>query len=231
MIFTRFEPLIGAQNLNRLNQCHVLVVGCGGVGSFAIEALARSGIGALTIIDDDRIEITNINRQLMALHSTLNQRKVDVLKHRILDINPACKVTTHAIRFTAETSDIFAQEPFDFIVDAIDQVKDKIDLIAMALKSQTPIISVMGQGNRLDPSQLTIKELQKTTYDRLARAVRLGLRKRHLTGKIPVVISETNALDIPRDTPFVCSSAFVPSSAGLLAASYVVQRLIEVIKA
>ncbi len=230
MIFTRFEPLIGAANLSRLKQSHVLVVGCGGVGSFAIEALVRSGIGALTLIDYDKVEITNINRQLMALHSTLNQRKVDVLKHRILDINPACKVTTHALRFNAEACEMLAQQDFDFIVDAIDQVNDKIDLIAWALKTHTPIISVMGQGNRLDPSQLTIKDIQKTTYDRLAKAVRLGLRKRQLNGKIPVVISETSACDIPRDTPFVCSSAFVPSSAGLLAASYVIQQLIEVSK-
>ena len=226
MNYSRFKPLIGADAFNTLTTSHVLVVGCGGVGSFVVEALARSGIGSLSIVDFDIVEPSNINRQLMALHSTLNLRKVDVLKQRILDINPSCEVHTYAMHFNQDTANHICHVPYDFIVDAIDSVTHKIELIEHAINKQIPIISIMGQGNRLDPSALTIKDIHKTTYDRLARAVRLGLRKRRIFDKVPVVISETSAIDVDRNLGFVCSSAFVPSSAGLLAASYVVRQII-----
>lgn len=222
----RSELLLGKAALENLSNKTVLVVGVGGVGSFCVEALARTGIGHLILIDKDRVEPSNINRQLVATLDTVNQIKVDVLKKRIQTLNPNCVVDTFAC-FYDQTKDaeIFSQH-IDFVVDCIDSIASKKDLIQACLERDIPFLSSMGMARRKDPTQLVVTEIEKTSYDPMAKQIRQWKRKSHIRKKIWVVASMEAPTPVVSGQPLP-SAIFVPASAGLLLASTCVQRLIE----
>lgn len=218
--FSREIPLIGKNGFNKLQSASVIIFGVGGVGSYAVEALARAGVGAITIVDNDTVDGTNINRQLIALNSTIGQDKVTVSKNRILDINPDCKVT--AIKeFFDETSTIDLTE-YDYIIDAIDSVKSKLFLAEMAVKNNIKIISSMGTGNKLEPKKLTVCDISKTSYCPLAKKMRTELRKKGINHlKVVYSTEEAKCRNVPP-----ASISFVPPVAGLLIAKEVITDLV-----
>lgn len=234
--FIRTECLIGANALEKLANSKVLIFGVGGVGGYVCEALARSGVGALTLVDHDTISESNINRQIVATYSTIGQYKVDVMKQRILDINPHAQVEAKKCFFLPENQDEFDFSSYDMIVDCIDTVTAKIQIICEAKAKNIPVISSMGAGNRLNPSDLAVMDLYDTNYDPLAKVMRRELKKRGIK-KLKVVASK----EIPlkphpvseeellasgkRSVPG--SSSFVPSACGLILASEVVKDLIK----
>ncbi len=219
--FSRTAQLIGEENVEKLFSKHVIVFGCGGVGSFVVEALARSGIGKITLVDNDLVNKSNINRQIIALHSTVGKQKVDVLKERILDINPVCQVFTHNTFFLPENSSNFDFSQYDYVVDAVDTVTAKIEIIKKSKESNIPIICSMGTGNKLNPLAFKVSDIFKTNVCPLARVMRNELKKRGIS-KVKCVYSEELPL-IQTQTP--ASIAFVPSVAGLVIASEVVKDL------
>ena len=236
--FARTELLIGKQGLMALAVAKVAVFGIGGVGSFAAEALARSGIGSLTLVDFDRIDVTNINRQLHALSSTVGMYKVDVMEARISDINPDCRVVVRREFFEPEREDEFLGEGFDYVIDAIDSVRSKIGLISGCLSRGIPIISVMGAGRKLNPAAFQVVDISETYNDPLARVVRKGLRDLGITKGVKVVFSPelpheppqdagNDEGDLPAGRKPPGSIAFVPPVAGLIAAGVVVKDLLE----
>lgn len=229
--FTRTERLLGADAMERLAASRVAVFGVGGVGGYAVEALARSGVGTLDLIDNDKVCESNLNRQIIALHSTLGQYKVDVAAQRARDINPDITVNTFKLFYTPETAGELDFQCYDYIIDAIDTVTGKLDLAVKAQEYQIPVISSMGAGNKLDPGRFVVTDLAKTTMDPLARIMRKELKKRgirHLkvvysTEKpIPVEPVETEA-SLRRTTPG--STAWVPAAAGLILAGEVIRDL------
>ena len=229
--FTRTERLLGADAMERLAASRVAVFGVGGVGGYAVEALARSGVGTLDLIDNDKVCESNLNRQIIALHSTLGQYKVDVAAQRARDINPDITVNAHKLFYTPETAGELDFRSYDYIIDAIDTVTGKLDLAVKAQEYQIPVISSMGAGNKLDPGRFVVTDLAKTTMDPLARIMRKELKKRgirHLkvvysTEKpIPVEPVETDA-SLRRTTPG--STAWVPAAAGLMLAGEVIRDL------
>ena len=234
--FIREKMLIGEENFNKLENANVLIFGVGGVGGYVCEALARSGIGSMTLVDHDTVSVSNINRQIIALHSTVGQHKVDVMKDRIHDINPNCKVTVKKMFFLPENEHEFNFEEYDYIIDCIDTVTAKLHIIEKATHLNIPVISSMGAGNRMDPTQLVVCDINKTKDDPLAKVMRYELRKRGVK-KCKVVFSNEKALTPQiidekenqasgkRSTPG--SSAFVPSAFGLVLASVVVKDLLE----
>ena len=220
--FSRTELLLGKEGGERLRQASVCVFGIGGVGSYVVEALARSGVGHLTLVDHDRVSITNLNRQLVALHSTLGMQKVEMARQRILDINPEAQVTVHPCYYTGSEVNL---QGFDFIADAIDSVTSKLTLIEKATAAGIPIISCMGTGNKLDPSRLVLTDISKTSQCPLAKVMR-GIH--HL----PVLYSteppaphleESEEPQEHRKT--IGSMAFVPGCAGLMIAGEIIRRL------
>ena len=219
--FSRTAQLIGEENIEKLFSKHVIVFGCGGVGSFVVEALARSGIGKITLVDNDLVNKSNINRQIIALHSTVGKQKVDVLKERILDINPVCQVFTHNTFFLPENSSNFDFSQYDYVVDAVDTVTAKIEIIKKSKESNIPIICSMGTGNKLNPLAFKVSDISKTKVCPLARVMRNELKKRGIS-KVKCVYSEELPV-IQTQTP--ASIAFVPSVAGLVIASEVVKDL------
>ena len=231
---SRTELLMGTQALERLGSSRVCVFGVGGVGGYVVEALARSGVGAIDIVDNDKVSMSNINRQIIALHSTVGRDKVEVLKERILDINPMCRVTCHKCFYLPENADSFSFEEYDYVVDAIDTVTAKIDVIMKCSALGIPVISSMGTGNKLDPSKLIVTDIYKTEMDPLAKVMRRELKKRGLK-KLKVVYSTEKPIKPMADPelikqghrPAPGSSSFVPPSAGLLIASEVVRNLIS----
>ena len=232
--FIRTELLLGSDAMGKLRNSRVAIFGVGGVGSYAAEALARSGVGALDLIDDDRVSLSNINRQLIALHSTVGQYKVDVAKARIRDINPSCEVRVYKTFYTPDTAGEFDFTQYDFVIDAIDTVTGKLGIIMQAHEAGTPMISSMGAGNKLDPTAFEVADIYKTSVCPLARVMRRELKKRGIK-KLKTVYSKEEAL-----TPLECeaeasahqkrqtpgSVAFVPSVAGLVIASEVVKDII-----
>ncbi len=233
--FSRTQLLLGSEAMEYLAQCRVAVFGVGGVGGYAVEALARSGIGALDLIDDDKVCLTNLNRQLYATHSTVGKYKVDAAEQRIRDINPDCRVTTYKTFFLPETEDQFDFSQYDYVVDAIDTVKGKLALAEKAQAAGTPIICAMGAGNKLDPTAFRVADIYQTSVCPLARVIRTECRKRGIK-KLKVVYSRetpTKPLgEIPaderpgssrRDIPG--STAFVPAAAGLIIAGEVIKDL------
>ena len=233
--FSRTQLLLGSEAMEYLAQCRVAVFGVGGVGGYAVEALARSGIGALDLIDDDKVCLTNLNRQLHATHSTVGKYKVDVAEQRIRDINPDCRVTTYKTFFLPETEDQFDFTQYDYVVDAIDTVKGKLALAEKAQAAGTPIICAMGAGNKLDPTAFRVADIYQTSVCPLARVMRTECRRRGIK-KLKVVYSRetpTRPLgEIPaderpgssrRDIPG--STAFVPAAAGLIIAGEVIKDL------
>ena len=231
--FSRTEMLLGPDALERLRSARVAVFGLGGVGGYVVEALARGGIGALDLVDNDTIGETNLNRQILALHSTLGLPKTEAARRRVLDINPRVKVKTWKVFYNAETADSFDLGEYDYIVDAIDTVSAKLLLIERAVAAGKPIISSMGTGNKLDPSAFRVEDLAKTAMDPLARVMRRELGKRGIR-HLKVVCSREEALTPQggreeaerlgkRQIPG--STSFVPGAAGLILAGEVIRTL------
>lgn len=219
--FSRTAQLLGNENVEKLFDKHVIVFGVGGVGGYVVEALARSGIGKISIVDNDVVNESNINRQIIALHSTVGMQKVEVLKNRILDINPECKVFVYNQFFLPENSNDFDFSIYDYVVDAVDTVTAKIEIIKKSKESNVPVISSMGTGNKLNPMGFKVSDISKTKVCPLARVMRNELKKRGIS-KVKCVYSEENPV-IQTQTP--ASVAFVPPVAGLLIASEVVKDL------
>lgn len=221
--FSRTAQLLGNENVENLFDKHVIVFGVGGVGGYVVEALARSGIGKISIVDNDVINESNINRQIIALHSTIGKQKVEVLKNRILDINPECQVFVYNQFFLPENSNDFDFSIYDYVVDAVDTVTAKIEIIKKSKESNVPVISSMGTGNKLNPMGFKVSDISKTKVCPLARVMRNELKKRGIS-KVKCVYSEENPV-IQTQTP--ASVAFVPSVAGLLIASEVIKDLVK----
>lgn len=233
--FARTELLIGKQGVAKLAESTVAIFGVGGVGSYVVEALARSGIGKLVLIDHDTVSLTNINRQLPALESTIGLAKVEVMRQRILDINPSCQVEAIQQFYDKEQREALIRSEYTYIVDAIDSITAKVDLIVTAMGKNIPIISSMGAGNKLDPTQFKVTDISKTHSCPMAKAVRKILRDRGVTKGLKVVFSTetpltplepyTEEAGLRRQVPG--SMAFVPSVAGLFLASAVVNDILK----
>lgn len=224
--FARTKLIIGEEGLEALNSADVAVFGIGGVGGAACEALARSGIGTLTLVDYDVVDVTNINRQIVALDSTIGQPKVEVMAARIQEINPHCRVITYREFYDAARSDEFLHDDLDYVVDAIDSVASKVDLIVQCKRRGIPIVSAMGAGNKLDPTQLKVADISETHTCPLAKVVRVGLRKQGIISGVQAVFStERPQRLVPGRTPG--STAFVPPAAGMILASVVVRQLLQ----
>ena len=231
--FFRTQMLLGTDALERLQKARVAVFGIGGVGGYTVEALARSGVGQLDLIDSDTVSVSNINRQILATHSTVGMLKVDAAKKRVLDINPNCIVRTYAVFYTPETADQFDFTQYDYIVDAIDTVTGKLALVERAHAVDTPIICCMGTGNKLDASAFEVSDISKTSMCPLARVMRRELGKRGIK-HVKVVYSKEEALAPTgweeeaaalgkRQIPG--SVAFVPGTAGLILAGEVIKDI------
>ncbi len=224
-IYERTDMLIGQDNRQKLQNTHIAVFGIGGVGSYVCEALARSGVGAFTLIDGDTVAKSNINRQLIALHSTVGQDKVEVMKSRIYDINPDITVSAKKVFYALENADTVDFSQFSYVVDAIDTVKSKLLIIENAKKCGIPIISSMGTGNKLDASAFKICDIKKTSVCPLARVMRSELRSRGIEN-VKVLYSEEQ----PQKTEMgrtPASISYVPSVAGLLIAGEVIKDIIS----
>lgn len=238
--FSRTELLIGQAALEKLQNSRVAIFGVGGVGGYVCEALVRSGVGHFDLIDNDTVSLTNINRQIIALHSTIGKLKVDVMKERMLDINPDVDVSVHPCFYLPETADQFDFSNYDYVVDAIDTVTGKIEIIVQADAHQVPVISSMGAGNKLNPAMMEVSDIYKTSVCPLARVMRRELKKRHIK-HCKVVYSKEKAIQLSQASleKYVAdseenftkksipgSTAFVPSVAGLILASEVIKDLI-----
>lgn len=246
--FSRTQLLLGNDAMDTLSRSCVAVFGIGGVGTFVAEALSRCGVGKLMLFDDDSVCMTNINRQLIALHSTIGRKKVDVMKNRILDINPRCEVTANECFYAESNADQFDLSVCDYIVDAIDTVSSKLTLIERAKKANVPIISAMGAGNKLDPTRFEITDIYKTSVCPLAKVMRHELRARGIES-LKVVYSKEEVITPQQTEELSCknncicppgaqrncnvrrqvpgSVSFVPSVAGLILASEVVRDLVK----
>ncbi|MBQ6252173.1 tRNA threonylcarbamoyladenosine dehydratase [Ruminococcus sp.] len=242
-IFSRTQLIFGEEAMEILANSRVAVFGVGGVGGFTVEALARSGVGAIDLIDDDKVCVTNINRQIIALGSTVGRYKVDAAEKRIHDINPQCMVTCHKMFYMPETADKLDFSQYDYVVDAIDTVTGKIEIIMQAQKAGVPVISSMGAGNKVDPTAFEVADIYKTSVCPLARVMRYQLKRRGVK-KLKVVYSKEQPI-VPqgkaaedgsgntdmrtgaarRSTPG--SNAFVPSVAGLIIGGEVIKDLIK----
>ncbi len=234
--FSRTEILLGKYGVERLKKSRVAVFGIGGVGGYVAEALARSGVGALDLIDNDEVSLTNINRQIIALHSTVGRPKVDVMKERVLDINPECNVRIFQCFYLPETKTLFDFTEYDYVVDAVDTVTAKIQLIVQAKEAGVPIISSMGAGNKLNPASFEVADISQTSVCPLARVMRQECKKRGIKD-VKVVYSKEKPVESKLTAeekksaeqkgnglaPGSC--AFVPSVAGLIIASEVVKDL------
>ena len=246
--FSRTELLLGHEAMDKLKKSRVIVFGIGGVGGYVVEALARTGIGTLDIVDDDLVCMTNINRQIIATIGTVGRAKVDVCEERIKSISPATVVNKHRVFYLPETADKFDFAEYDYVVDAIDTVSAKLDIIERCYNLNVPIISAMGCGNRLDPTKLYVTDINKTEMDPLAKVIRKELRQRGVK-KLKVVCSSEKPLKPIETTEISCnencicpagaerkctdrrsipgSTSFVPSAAGLIMASEVIRDLIQ----
>ena len=245
--FSRTELLLGAEAMEKLKNARVAVFGIGGVGGYAVEALARSGVGAFDLIDDDRVCLTNINRQIIATEKTVGKYKVDVAKERILDINPKCEVITHKTFFMPDTKDQFDFSNYDYVVDAIDTVTGKKEIILCAKQAGVPVISSMGAGNKLDPTAFRVADIYETSVCPLARVMR-GICRKNGIEHLKVVYSKEKSIKPTEDMSVSCrthcicppgtarkcterrdipgSAAFVPSVVGLIIAGEVVKDII-----
>ena len=233
--FSRTQILLGEAAVEKLKNARVAVFGVGGVGGYTVEALARCGVGSLDLIDSDTVSVSNINRQILATHSTVGMLKVEAARMRILDINPECNVRTYPIFYLPETAAQFDFTAYDYIVDAIDTVTGKLQLVERAVAAGTPIICSMGTGNKLDPAAFQVADISKTSMCPLARIMRKELKKRGIN-HLKVVYSQEEALTPDVDPEELArtgkrqipgSVAFVPGAAGLILAGEVVKDLIE----
>ena len=243
--FARFSMMVGEDGIEKLRNSRVIVFGVGGVGSYTVEALARSGVGHITMVDFDEISESNINRQLHSLRSTIGKSKIDVMKDRILDINPDCKVELVKRLVYDDVDEVLGNNIYDFVVDAIDVIGSKINLIEYCVKNNINIISSMGFGNKMHPEMVEIAKIKNTSVCPMARTIRSILKKKGITN-VPVAFSKEMPVQpnkselfkeelptefrennkIPRKTT-PGSNSFVPGTAGLVLASYVVRKLLE----
>ena len=243
--FSRNELAIGKEGLDKLKNTTVAILGVGGVGSFAAEACARSGVGRIILVDKDNVDITNVNRQLVAYLSTVGKSKSGVMKERIADINPECEVIDMHMFYTEETYERFFELGIDYVIDASDTVMYKIHLMKECLKRNIPIISSMGAANKMDPTRFKIADISKTHTDPLAKVIRTKLKKEGIKKGVTVVFSDESPIVIRPDVAEYVgkpdaeirkakmppsSNAFVPSVAGLIAASWVINKIVEDIK-
>ncbi len=226
--FSRTSMLIGENALKKLASSRVAVFGIGGVGSYVVEALARSGVGTLDLIDSDMVNITNINRQIIATHDTVGLSKVEVAKERVMSINPSAEVNIHNVFYLPENAEQFDFSQYDYIVDAVDTVTAKIDIIIKANEKNVPIISSMGTGNKLNPTMFQIADIYSTTVCPLARVMRRELKKRGVNSlKVLYSTEEPKIPDMQGEERVPSSIAFVPSVAGLIIAGEVIKDLIK----
>lgn len=224
----RTEMLIGKEAVCRLATAKVAIFGVGGVGGYAAEAISRAGVGEIHLIDSDKVAVSNINRQIIATHSTVGQYKTEAMRNRIFDINPDARVICHNLFFDGNTKDVFDFSAYDYVVDAIDSLSAKVELIASATEAGTPIISAMGAGNKLDPTRFEVADISKTTVCPLARAVRIALRKRGINHLKVVYSKEDPVVNNPVDengNRAPASISFVPSVMGLILAGEVVKDI------
>lgn len=223
---SRTELLLGKTAVRRLEGAHVAVFGVGGVGGFAAEALVRAGVGKITLVDSDTVSESNVNRQIIALSSTVGRPKVEVMKERMLDINPDLTVEIHNTFYSEQTRDSFDFESYDYVVDAIDSVRSKVDLIVTAKSNGARIISAMGAGRKLDPTAFVVSDISKTSVCPLARAVRTALKKQGITS-LKVVFSKELPVPLPdgEDGAVPGSVSFVPGVVGLIMAGEVIKDL------
>ena len=230
--FLREAMFYGQDALDRLSQAHVMILGIGGVGSYGAEAIARAGVGQITLVDNDTVGLTNLNRQLCALHSTLGKYKSDVMAERIRDINPNCRVTSLPLLYQDDNKETFFSLEPDYIVDAIDLVSCKLSLIQTAKARNSPIISAMGTGNKQDPTRFRICDISETTGCPLARVMRRELRNRGIVHHTVLFSDEPAITPIPLEAPppgrrsIPASLSWVPSCAGLMLAGYVIRDMI-----
>lgn len=239
--FSRMELLIGKDKLERLRQARVAVFGVGGVGGYTVEVLARCGIGTLDLIDNDKVSLSNLNRQIYALHSTVGKYKVDVAEERVLDINPQARVNSYRVFYLPETAEQFDFTAYDYVVDAIDTVTGKLMLAEQAKTASTPIISAMGAGNKMDPTAFQVADISETSVCPLAKVMRRELKKRGITNLKVVYSREKPITPISKNEVFASGSiesdtrnrqmpgsmAFVPSVAGMIVAGEVIRDLLE----
>ncbi len=233
-MFERSAMLLGGEQIEKLQEKKVAVFGVGGVGGYAVEALARTGVGSFDLIDHDIISISNINRQIIATMDTVGEKKAQVMKERILSIHPEAKVQIHDCFFLPENAGEFCFESYDYVVDAVDTVTAKIEIIERAKKAGVPVISAMGAGNKLDPTRFEVTDISKTTVCPLAKVMRRELKKRGIS-EVKVVYSKEEAITPYFDAPAAeetrkkapGSVAFVPSVAGLIVASEVIKDLTQ----
>lgn len=233
--FERTERLLGTEAMKLLQNSRVCIFGIGGVGGYVAEALARSGVGAIDIVDRDVVSESNINRQIIALNSTVGKPKTEVMKQRILDINPDCKVNDYCVFYLPENKKDFDFSSYDYVVDAVDTVTAKLTIIEEAKRCNTPVISSMGTGNKLNPKMFQIADISKTKVCPLAKVMRRELKKRNIE-HVKVLYSEEEVKKInegeacegqDRERPVVASVAFVPSVAGLMIAGEVIKDLVK----
>lgn len=222
--FIRTISILGNNGFNLLLKSHVMIFGIGGVGGYALEALVRSGIGEITIIDNDKISISNLNRQIIATHKTIGQYKVDAAEKRLLDINPNLKVNKYNLFFNSETASKIDFTKVDYIIDAIDTVSSKVLLVELSQKYSIPIISSMGAGNKIEPTMFEVTDIFKTSVCPLARVMRQELKKRGIKN-LKVVYSKEEPVKINSKNNYPSSIAFVPSVVGLIIACEVIKDL------
>jgi tRNA A37 threonylcarbamoyladenosine dehydratase len=247
--FSRTQLLLGKEAMEKLAGSRVIVFGIGGVGGYTVEALVRSGVGWIDLVDDDKVCLTNLNRQIIATRKTVGKYKADVMKERALEINPNCQIEVHKCFFLPETQDQFNFKDYDYVVDAVDTVTAKIQLVMQAQEAGTPIISSMGAGNKMNPADFEVADIYKTSVCPLAKVMRRELKKRGVK-KLKVVYSKEKPLEPIEDMAISCrahcicppgakhkcterraipgSNAFVPSTVGLIIASEVIKDLIRV---
>lgn len=224
-MFERLELLIGSDNLNKIKNKTVLVLGVGGVGGYTATSLVRSGVTNIIIVDYDIIDVTNINRQIIAFHSTIGKKKVDVLESMLMDINPNCNITKYDMFFDENNfKEILIKHNIDYLVDACDSIPTKKAIIKYCLDNNIKVISSMGTGNKMDPTKLEIMDIRKTNNDPVARILRKWVKDNKINKKIPVLCSS----EVPKKVGRVVSSnSFVPSTAGLIITSYIINDIIK----
>ena len=224
MRFERLELLIGQDNMEKLKEKSILVLGLGGVGGYTVESLARSGIGTLILVDYDKVDVTNINRQIIATTKTIGKLKTKAWEERIQEINPSCNVISINEKISPENISLLFQYKIDYFVDACDTISVKKELIKICLTKKIPFIASMGTGNKMDPTKLEILDLRKTSYDPIAKILRKMVKEEHIKGKIPVICST----EVPKKVKGkIASTAFVPSVSGLYITSYIINDLLK----
>lgn len=222
-MFDRIEKFIGKENVIKIKEKSVMVLGVGGVGGFAVESLARSGIGSIIIVDYDTIDISNLNRQIIATNNNLDKLKVDEFEKRIMSINPDCKVIK--INKKIDTNNIMELFNYhiDYVIDCCDTIKVKCEIIKICLEKKINFISCMGMGNKIDPTKIEIADISKTSYDAIAKQIRKYLKDNNIKGKVPVVYSKEQNSKFTGSVP---SMVFVPAVAGIICANYIIKKII-----